>query len=283
MGSPPPGPGSSSAQTSSVAAAAGIAGDAAPSDSPAAGTVDLIPVLDDNYVFVLHGGGGEHGGQALVVDPAVAAPVAAWLEDRGLELAAILHTHHHHDHIGGAQALLARWPGAAVIAAAADRARIPNQSQGVGGGDALTLLGRRIQVLAVPGHTAHHIAFYLPPEGDLGGELFCGDTLFAGGCGRLFEGTAAQMHASLQSLAALPAATRVWCAHEYTEKNLSWAAREAPGDAAIAARLAAVRARRAGGRPTIPSSIALERATNLFVRAADAPGLARLRESRNHW
>jgi glyoxylase-like metal-dependent hydrolase (beta-lactamase superfamily II) len=193
--------------------------------------VSLIPVLRDNYVFVLHGPGP---GPAVVVDPAVAEPVITWLEERGLELVAILHTHHHSDHIGGTPELLRRWPQAAVIASGADLERIPLQTRSVAGGDRFTLLGRSVEVLAVPGHTRHHIAYYLPAWGQMGaagaegppgepldsvpppigpepagptpaGELFCGDTLFAGGCGRLFEGTPAQILASLDRLAALPA------------------------------------------------------------------------------
>ena len=200
--------------------------------------VSLLPVLQDNYVFLLR-----RGNEAAVVDPAVAEPVMAALEGQGLELVAVLQTHHHSDHIGGTPALLRRWPQAAVIASAADRSRIPFQTRGVRGGDRFELLGTTVQVLEVPGHTRCHLAFHLPmqqPGDPAGGHLFCGDTLFAGGCGRLFEGTPAQMHASLQSLAALPAATWVWCAHEYTEANLRWAAAEEPGDAAIAARLAQV-------------------------------------------
>jgi len=271
--------------------------------------VSLIPVLRDNYVFVLHGAAP---GPAVVVDPAVAEPVIAWLQERGLELVAILHTHHHSDHIGGTPGLLSRWPRAAVIASAADRERIPLQTRGVAGGDRFTLLGRLVEVLAVPGHTRHHIAYHLPPcepmreagaEGPQGdrlastppaierepaapsaaGELFCGDTLFAAGCGRLFEGTPEQMHASLQRFAALPAATRVWCAHEYTATNLKWALSLDPHDPAIAARLAEVRAVRAAGLPTIPSRIDLERATNLFLRAPDPAALAALRSNRNDW
>ena len=241
--------------------------------------VALIPVLKDNYVFVLH-----DGRQAVVVDPAVASPVEDWLRERGLTLVAILHTHHHSDHIGGTPALLQCWPTAAVVAARADRQRIPFQTIGVAEGDRVPLLGRELVVLEVPGHTSAHIAFHLPARaGEPAGELFCGDTLFAGGCGRLFEGTPAQMWRSLQRLAALPDATRVWCAHEYTETNLAWAARECPADAAIKGRLRQVRQQRALGLPTLPSSIALERATNLFVRSRDAEELARRRQSRNHW
>ena len=246
-------------------------------DAPPALQVSLIPVLNDNYVFVLH---GPAPGPAVVVDPAVAGPVIHWLEQRGLDLTAVLQTHHHHDHIGGTPGLLQRWPRARVIASAADRERIPFQTDGVGAGDRLELLGHSLQVLAVPGHTAHHLAFHLPGEP---GELFCGDTLFAAGCGRLFEGTPEQMHGSLRQLANLPPTTRVWCAHEYTEGNLRWAAAQRPDDGAITARLEAVRAARAAGVPTIPSTIALERATNLFVRATDPAALRQLRGSKDLW
>jgi hydroxyacylglutathione hydrolase len=138
-------------------------------------------------------------------------------------------------------------------------------------------------VLAVPGHTRAHLAYYLPGGSGCNPELFCGDTLFGGGCGRLFEGTPAQMHDSLQRLAALPADTRVWCAHEYTETNLRWALSRRPEDRPIVERLAAVVQQRAADRPTVPSSIGLERATNLFVRSGSVAELADLRASRNHW
>lgn len=241
---------------------------------PKALQVSLIPVLSDNYVFVI-----ESGEQAAVVDPAVAEPVIAALDAKGLELTAILQTHHHSDHIGGTPGLLERWPQARVIASAADRLRIPLQTLGVEGGDHVQLLGEDVQVLDVPGHTRAHIAFVLPESG----HLFCGDTLFAGGCGRLFEGTAEQMYGSLQVLAALPAETQVWCAHEYTASNLTWAAEQQPEDQAIAARLAEVLDRRHQGLPTIPSSIGLEMATNLFVRAPNPGALAELRQSKDHW
>jgi len=287
-------PGGGEAAAGSVADFVGDPGLGAPEG--VASLVSLIPVLRDNYVFVLHGPGP---GPAVVVDPAVAEAVITWLEERGLELVAILHTHHHSDHIGGTPELLRRWPEAEVIASGADRDRIPLQTRSVAGGDRFTLLGRRVHVLAVPGHTRHHIAYYLP-AGDLldsapsrigqapggpssGGDLFCGDTLFAGGCGRLFEGTPEQMHASLRQFAALPEATRVWCAHEYTATNLAWAASVEPADPAIGTRLEAVRGARAAGHPTIPSRIGLELRTNLFLRAANPAALAVLRSSRNDW
>jgi len=249
-----------------------------PPGSPPARAVALLPLLNDNYVMVLH---DEH--QAVVVDPAVAAPVAAWLEARQLQLAAVLQTHHHSDHIGGTVELLRRWPNARVYAAAADQQRIPFQSDSLRQGDRFSLLGRSVEVLAVPGHTSAHLAYYLPGGPGYSAELFCGDTLFGGGCGRLFEGTPAQMHDSLQRLAALPADTRVWCAHEYTETNLRWALSRHPADRPIVERLAAVSDQRAAGLPTVPSSIGLERATNLFVRSGSVTELADLRASRNDW
>ncbi|MEB3199399.1 MAG: hydroxyacylglutathione hydrolase [Synechococcaceae cyanobacterium] len=259
-----------------------------PAGAEPAREIGRIPVLRDNYVFVLH-----DGTRAAVVDPAVAEPVIAWLRQRGLSLTAILQTHHHSDHIGGTPQLLQAWPEAAVVAARADLERIPFQTHGVSGGERFRLLGRPVQVLGVPGHTRAHLAYYLPPSPPAGGsdteaqaqtgELFCGDTLFSAGCGRLFEGTAEQMHRSLQQLKALPAATRVWCAHEYTETNLRWASRQRPDDGALSARLLEVQAQRRRHEPTIPSSLAEERRTNLFLRARDAQELAELRASRNDW
>jgi len=257
--------------------------------------VSLIPVLEDNYVFVLHGGGnggmGENegaAGQAVVVDPAVAEPVIAWLEKRQLEPIAVLHTHHHHDHIGGTPELLQRWPQLQVIAAAADRQRIPCQTQGVGDGDRLNLLGREILVWAMPGHTRAHIAYYLPRlagplDQQIQGELFSGDTLFAGGCGRLLEGSPEQLWQSLQRLAALPAATRVWCSHEYTEANLRWAHHLHPHDQAIKDRFQQVLSERAAERPTIPTTIGEELLSNLFMRSRDAGEFAHYRHSKDHW
>ena len=275
-----------------------------PGAAPAQGMA-LIPALQDNYIVVLH-----DGRQAAVVDPADAEPVTRWLDSQGLALVAVLQTHHHSDHIGGTPPLLRRWPEAAVVAAAADRQRIPFQTHGVVDGARFTLLGRPVTVLAVPGHTRAHVAYHLPalaapaalptesaaperprwdglafrvPIAPGWGELFCGDTLFLAGCGRLFEGTPAQMHASLQRLAALPAQTRVWCAHEYTLTNLRWALRQRPAQANLQERLEAVRQRREAGLPSLPGSLLEERATTLFLRAGTANELAELRASRNNW
>jgi hydroxyacylglutathione hydrolase len=222
-----------------------------------------LPAFSDNYIWMLH-----DGRQAIVVDPGDAAPVAAALDARGLALAAILVTHHHPDHVGGLAGLRARLQGPVFGPA---RETIPQPFQPLADGDTANALGLAFEVVDVPGHTAGHIAYFLPSAGD--GQapiLFCGDTLFSGGCGRLFEGTAAQMHHSLGRLAALPGGTRVCCAHEYTESNLRFANAVEPANTALADYTAACRTLRAQGRPTLPSTIAQERAINPFMRC-DAP------------
>ncbi len=205
------------------------------------------------------------GSHAAVVDPGDAVPVLAHLQRNGLRLTAILSTHHHQDHVGGNTALLARYD-VPVFGPAGEP--IPGRTHPLREGDAIEVpgIGVALRVLDVPGHTAGHIAY----AGDAGGPLvFCGDTLFAGGCGRLFEGTAEQMWRSLQKLAALPPDTRVYCAHEYTLANLRFAAAVEPGNAALAARARRDGATRARGAPTVPSTLADERATNPFLRAAE--------------
>ena len=193
-------------------------------------TLTPVPAFDDNYLWLL-----DNGREALVVDPGDAAPVLAALDARGLTLAGILLTHHHGDHVGGVDALRAHLRGP-VYGPAGEK--LPEPVARLRGGDVIELLGLRLAVLDVPGHTAGHIAYFaaVVPGGDP--LLFCGDTLFSAGCGRLFEGTPAQMHASLQSLAALPGATRVCCAHEYTLSNLRFAREVDPGNAALAAHTA---------------------------------------------
>lgn len=220
-----------------------------------------LPAFDDNYLWLLH-----DGQQALVVDPGDAAPVRAALQRLGLRLASILVTHHHRDHTGGVAELHAD-TGAVVYGPA--REQVPAPFTPVHGGDMVHSLGIAWQVIDVPGHTAGHIAYWAR-QVDGHPLLFCGDTLFSGGCGRLFEGTPAQMLASLDALAALPGDTRVCAAHEYTLSNLRFARAVEPGNAALAQYQRHCEQLRAEGQPTLPSTIATERAINPFLRSREA-------------
>jgi hydroxyacylglutathione hydrolase len=220
-----------------------------------------LPAFDDNYIWLLH-----DGSQALVVDPGTAQPVLAALQHLNVQLAAILVTHHHHDHTGGVEALR-QATGAQVFGPAHEV--IPAPLTQLNGGDTLQALGLTFQVLDVPGHTAGHIAYFCPLM-DGAPLLFCGDTLFSGGCGRLFEGSPAQMLASLDSLSALPNATRVCCTHEYTLSNLKFAAAVDPGNPALTEYIAQARDLRAKQQPTLPSTMFLERQINPFLRTRHA-------------
>lgn len=226
-------------------------------------TIRPIPAFTDNYIWCL-----DDGALACVVDPGDAAPVLAFLERHALSLAGLLITHHHADHTGGIAALLERYPGAAVYGPPNPAIAGINQPQREG--DAIELLGQRFEVIAVPGHTLDHIAYFSaehqPPL------LFCGDTLFAAGCGRLFEGSPEQMFSSLQKLAGLPATTEVYCTHEYTLSNLRFARAAEPGNRALERRFEAVQRKRDRAEITLPSTIALELETNPFLRA-DQPEL----------
>lgn len=224
-------------------------------------TLTPLPAFDDNYLWLL-----DNGHEALVVDPGDAGPVAAALDARGLKLAGILLTHHHGDHVGGVNALRPRLQGPVY---APVNEKMPEPVQRVRGGDTVELLGLSFSVMDVPGHTAGHIAYFAADARALGPLLFCGDTLFSAGCGRLFEGTPAQMHASLQSLAALPGDTRVCCAHEYTLSNLRFAREVDPGNAELAAYTTWCEAQRAAGQPTLPGRMATEVRINPFLRCAE--------------
>ena len=243
-------------------------------------SLHALPVLQDNVIWIW-----VKGAEAVVIDPAVAEPVRNWLEHHQLSLAAVLQTHHHADHIGGTPDLLQRWPRAAVIASADDRERIPFQTLPVRDGDQLTVLGEQVEVLDVAAHTRAHIAFFVPTPkaAEMGPLLFCGDTLFSGGCGRLFEGSAEQMHQALNKLANLPDETKVCCAHEYTEANLLWAVEQRPDDTVLAERLREVQTLRSKGELSLPSSIGLERQTNLFMQARSATELGQLRTDKDQW
>ena len=223
-----------------------------------------IPAFSDNYFWLLH---DDH--QALVVDPGDAAPVLDILQAHGLKLQTILVTHHHADHVGGLQELVEA-TGAHVLGPATEALDHPMDR--LSQGDSATAMGIKFEVLDVPGHTAGHIAFFAPATSALLDTpvLFCGDTLFSGGCGRLFEGTPAQMLASLDRLASLPGPTRVCCAHEYTLSNLRFALAVEPGNPDLQAYEAHCQALRQQGVPTLPSTIGRERAINPFLRSRTA-------------
>ncbi len=230
-------------------------------------TIHAITALYDNYIWVAEG-----DGRALVVDPGEGAPVTAFLERHGLTPVGVLITHHHHDHVGGVEELLERFD-IPVFGPAAER--IASVNRPVTDGDTVEIeaIDARLAVLGVPGHTQGHVAYHGH------GVVFSGDTLFAGGCGRLFEGTAAEMHRSLQRLAALPDETRICCGHEYTVKNLEFGLRVEPGNQALARRLETTRRLRDEGRPTVPSLLAEERATNPFLRT----GVAEVARAAQAW
>lgn len=217
-----------------------------------------LPAFADNYIWMLQGAQG-----AIVVDPGDAAPVLAALRGAGVPLQAILVTHHHGDHVGGVTEL--QQATGAQVHAPATEAELPQPVHRVAGGQSIQALGLHFQVIDVPGHTAGHIAYFCAdaPGGPL---LFCGDTLFSGGCGRLFEGSPAQMLASLDALAALPGDTRVCCAHEYTLSNLKFARAVEPGNTDLLHYSSRCEALRAQGLPTLPSRIATEREINPFLR-----------------
>lgn len=231
--------------------------------------VSAIPAFADNYLWLVH-----DQQRAVIVDPGDAGPVLAALAAQKLELVAILLTHHHADHAGGVPALLREF---AVPVYGPAHEKIAGVTHPLHEGQRVDIaaLSLQLSVIDVPGHTAGHIAYHAAAQH----WLFCGDTLFAGGCGRLFEGTPAQMTDSLAKLTALPDATQVFCAHEYTLSNLQFACAAEPGNAMLAQRLATVKAQRARGEATVPSSIAIEKATNPFLRVGEPEIVRTLTES----
>jgi len=221
--------------------------------------VILIPVLEDNYSYLVIDPATD---EAAVVDCADPEPVLLEAEARGVALTSILSTHHHWDHVAGNEALVAKL-GLRVYGHAEARSRIPGLTDPLESGDTFTLGSITGRAIFIPAHTSDHIAYYFPSES----VVFTGDTLFAGGCGRLFEGDAAQMMTSLARLSSLPDDTRVYCGHEYTEQNLRFAATLEPDNRDLRERLETVRGLRSAGRPTVPSTIGLEKTTNPFLRA----------------
>jgi hydroxyacylglutathione hydrolase len=234
-----------------------------------------IPALSDNYIWLVH---DEASGETTVVDPAEAAPVMAAAAARGWRITQIWNTHWHPDHTGGNAAIKAA-TDCLVTGPAAEAARIPTLDRHVREGDRVSLGGLEAEVIEVPAHTAGHIAYHLPSEA----TIFVGDTLFAMGCGRLFEGTAEQMHSNLRRLSGLPPQTSVYCAHEYTLSNARFAVTVEPDNEALAERLGEVEAARAAGEATVPTTIALERATNPFLRATSVEEFAERRRGKDNY
>jgi hydroxyacylglutathione hydrolase len=232
-----------------------------------------VPALTDNYVWLIH---DSASGETVAIDPSEAVPVLTAAEDHGWTISQIWNTHWHPDHTGGNAAIKAA-TGARVTGPAAEAAKIPTLDATVSEGDTVRLGDHVATVWETPAHTTGHVSYHFADDG----LIFVGDTLFAMGCGRLFEGTAAQMFANMQRLAALPGDTQVYGAHEYTLSNGRYAAAAEPDNRAIADRLAATEAARAAGEATLPTTIALERATNPFMRARSAEELAERRAAKD--
>ncbi|WP_417592750.1 hydroxyacylglutathione hydrolase [Parasphingorhabdus sp.] len=234
-----------------------------------------IPVLSDNYIWLVH---EAESGETMVVDPAVAEPVLAEADRRGWKITQIWNTHWHPDHTGG-NAAIKDATGCLITGPAAEQERIPTLDRLVKEGDTVKLGEVIAEVIDVPAHTAGHIAFYIPSEN----VAFVGDTLFAMGCGRLFEGTAEQMYDNMRKLESLPDNTKVYCAHEYTQSNGEYALVAEPDNFALKERMAEVLTLRARGEPTVPTTIKLERATNPFMRAATVEELAARRTAKDNF
>ena len=235
-------------------------------------TVSAVPVLSDNYVWLIH---DSESGEAAAVDPSVADPVLAAAEAQGLRITQVLNTHWHPDHTGGNDAI--RNATGCAITGPAEAERVSRMDRIVSEGDRIRVGGSEAVVWDIPAHTAGHIALYFEDEG----MIFVGDTMFAMGCGRLFEGTAEQMYANMQRIADLPDDVRIYCGHEYTLANARFAAHVDPDNEDVRRRLERVSAQRDAGEITLPTTVADERATNPFVRARNAREFAQLRAAKD--
>jgi hydroxyacylglutathione hydrolase len=238
-------------------------------------TAQAIPILSDNYAWLVR---DDQSGFTAIVDPAEATPIFSAIEAAGGRLDAILLTHHHDDHIAAVEPIRSRY-GAKVIGAAADAHRLPTLDQAVREGDTVELGSASARVIDTPGHTVGHISYFIEP----GAVLLCGDTLFSLGCGKLLEGTAADMFGSLQKLVTLPPETVVCCGHEYTQSNARFALTEEPDNAALRERAAEVTRLRAAAQPTIPSFLGDELLQNPFLHAADAATLGAIRTRKDRF
>lgn len=235
--------------------------------------IHLIPVLSDNYCYAII---DENTGKTAIVDPGEADPVQHFLKDNDLELTDILLTHHHADHINGAASLKAEH-GATIWGAEKDKHRIPFLDKTLNEGDQITILGHSASILETPGHTSGHICYWLETLR----ALFCGDTLFSMGCGRLFEGTAEQMWGSLQKIMALPDDTNIYCGHEYTMSNAEFCQTVEPENQDLAARITDVQKLREADKPSLPVTLETEKKTNAFLRAGSVDKFANLRKQKD--
>jgi hydroxyacylglutathione hydrolase len=229
--------------------------------------IRAIECLSDNYAYLLT---CDESGDSVVIDPSEAAPVLHAIEAAKAHVVAVWNTHHHFDHVGGNEEVRAKTGAREIVAHASDKGRVPGQTRFVEEGDELSVGKVRVAVLHIPGHTTGAIAYVATAPGDGPAAVFTGDMLFLAGCGRIFEGDPAMMHASLAKVAALPPDTRVYCGHEYTASNLKFAAHVEPDNAEVVARAEHVRAQRAAGKATVPGTLSDELATNPFLRVRSA-------------
>ncbi len=235
-----------------------------------------IPVLEDNIIWIW-----EENSSAIVIDPGISEPVINWIEKRNLKLKYILQTHHHHDHIGGTQELLKKWPNVKIIASKKDKKRIPLQNISICDGDRINILNKEFKIIELKGHTSTHISFY---SKDFDNPiLFVGDTLFSGGCGRIFEGTNQEMYNSLKRILSLPINTIIYCAHEYTKSNLLWALDIYPNDKLIKKKLEETKKKILAKNLTIPTTLKEEMNINLFLRAKSLNEFSYLRAKKDSW
>ena len=234
-----------------------------------------LRVLSDNVIWFW-----EKDKSVVVIDPSVHEPVIKYIDENNFDLKAILQTHHHSDHIGGTKYLIERWPNVKVVASYKEKKRIPFQNISVEDGEILNILGQEVKIIEVLGHTSSHIAFFLNSKNPV---LFIGDTLFSGGCGRIFEGTFQQMYSSLERIKLLPRNTLIYCAHEYTKANLLWALNLKPKDQDIKNKLLQVEKKLSLNKLTIPFLLDEEMKTNLFLRAKNLEEFTFLRANKDLW